>query len=206
MEKSAQEKAQLSNDNDPPPVYSETPMGGAPYSNDGAPYPSEGGAQYPPQKGALYPPQGGSLYPPQGGTVYLPQGGSQYPLQAYPAGGTTYPNYPYIPVGVQQGPSQQTSNTVVVVMPTANEPAKNTVVTVPVPPDQMCAAIFVTLCCFWPTGIVAILRASNARTALAQGDLTSAQVYSRTARSMVIISVVLGIITYILIIIITSAS
>ena len=29
------------------------------------------------------------------------------------------------------------------------------------PQDYMCAAIFVTLCCFWPTGIIAIMKAND---------------------------------------------
>ncbi|XP_059155540.1 proline-rich transmembrane protein 1-like [Physella acuta] len=166
----------------PPPAYNDAPVGGAPY-------PAQGGAQYPPQGGAQYPPQGGAQYPPQGGAPYP----TQYPPQGYPAGGTTYPSYPNYPMGYQQGQYQQTSNTVVVTQPTGNYP----VVTGPAPPDQMCAAIFVTLCCFWPTGIVAIMRASDARNALARGDLASAQVHSRSARSMVIISVVIGIIAFV---------
>ena len=31
----------------------------------------------------------------------------------------------------------------------------------PPPPDYFTRAIFVTLCCFWPTGILAIMKASD---------------------------------------------
>ena len=34
----------------------------------------------------------------------------------------------------------------------------------PPPPDYFGRAIFVTLCCFWPTGILAIMKASDVST------------------------------------------
>ncbi|KAK6190088.1 hypothetical protein SNE40_002023 [Patella caerulea] len=136
-------------------------------------YPPQG--QYPPQQGQ-YPPQQGQ-YPPQQG---------QY-SQQYPAGQVGYPPQ-YTPYG-------HPGYTNVVV----SQPPPAMAVTGPPPQDHMCAAVFVTLCCFWPTGIIAIIKAMDARNALERGDLMTAQNSARSAKQMVTISVIVGIISIIVV-------
>lgn len=63
----------------------------------------------------------------------------------------------------------------------------------PPPPDYMNRAIFVTMCCFWPTGIFAIMKASESRSAIARGDMESARSHSSTARQLSNISVIAGV-------------
>nr|XP_011426691.2 proline-rich transmembrane protein 1 [Crassostrea gigas]XP_011426692.2 proline-rich transmembrane protein 1 [Crassostrea gigas] len=67
--------------------------------------------------------------------------------------------------------------------------------------DWMAPAVLSCLCCFWPTGICAIIAASNANQAAEAGDVIEAERQSRSARTHVIVSVILGIIGIILIIV-----
>ncbi|KAH3717139.1 hypothetical protein DPMN_059918 [Dreissena polymorpha] len=59
----------------------------------------------------------------------------------------------------------------------------------------MHSAWIACLCCFWPTGLLAILKASEARDALARGHLYGAQSASNQARAMVRISYAVGVIS-----------
>jgi len=61
------------------------------------------------------------------------------------------------------------------------------------PEDYMCYSIFVTLCCCWLIGILAILRSSECRAAIAAGDRVTAEVRSREARTRAHLALVLGI-------------
>ncbi|XP_077978571.1 uncharacterized protein LOC144434008 [Glandiceps talaboti] len=61
------------------------------------------------------------------------------------------------------------------------------------PPDHLALAIFATVCCFWPTGIFAILRASDARVAAARNDLTTAWDHANKAKKMSCVSIGIGI-------------
>lgn len=63
----------------------------------------------------------------------------------------------------------------------------------PPPPDYMNRAIFVTICCFWPTGIFAIMKASESRSAYARGDVHSARSNSNSARQLSNISIMAGV-------------
>ncbi|BFZ05199.1 hypothetical protein BsWGS_08238 [Bradybaena similaris] len=154
---------------------------GAPPAYTDTPYPQ--GSNIPPGQGYAYT-QG---YPPAG--QGYPMTGQGYPPagQGYPPAGQGYPQS----YGYPQQHFQQAN--VVLAQPLIQPQA----IAGPPPPDRMRAAIFATLCCFWPTGIVAIMRASDARSALARGDIASAQAHARSAKSMIIISVVVGGIAYI---------
>ncbi|XP_060570977.1 proline-rich transmembrane protein 1-like [Ruditapes philippinarum] len=68
----------------------------------------------------------------------------------------------------------------------------------PAPIDYSTQAWIACLCCFWPTGLIAIMKASESRDALARGDLAAAHAASNTARQMVRISWAIGVITVIL--------
>ncbi|XP_070561576.1 proline-rich transmembrane protein 1-like [Ptychodera flava] len=61
------------------------------------------------------------------------------------------------------------------------------------PDDYMGFAIFTTLCCFWPVGIFAILKARDVHKKTWQGDTSGALQSSRTARRLSIIALVVGI-------------
>ncbi|XP_061177175.1 trafficking regulator of GLUT4 1-like [Saccostrea echinata] len=63
--------------------------------------------------------------------------------------------------------------------------------------NWMVPAIFVTLFCFWPTGIFAIVNARRSKHAAQGGDLAGAASYAQKAKTFVIVSIVLGIIVII---------
>jgi len=63
------------------------------------------------------------------------------------------------------------------------------------PQDYTTQAWLSCLCCFWPTGILAIMRANESRDALARGDMNGAHLAANGARSMVRASVIIGIIS-----------
>ena len=52
-------------------------------------------------------------------------------------------------------------------------------------PTHLVAAVAVTLLCFAPTGVAAVVCAGNVRTRLAQGDLEGARRASRAALALV---------------------
>ncbi|KAI8522228.1 response to biotic stimulus [Branchiostoma belcheri] len=75
----------------------------------------------------------------------------------------------------------------------------------PVPNDYLVFAIITTICCFWPTGICAILKAVETRDLIARGDITHANETSRKARMFSILTLciglflVLGVIVYMIV-------
>ncbi|XP_061178039.1 proline-rich transmembrane protein 1-like [Saccostrea echinata] len=112
--------------------------------------------------------------PPQ----YQPPQGYGYPPQYPPQQVADHPGFP---------PGGYTSTNTVLVAPgpmTMNEPP---------PPDYMNRAIFVTICCFWPTGIFAIMKASESRSAYARGDILSARSNANSARQLSNISIMAGV-------------
>lgn len=66
--------------------------------------------------------------------------------------------------------------------------------------DHMIAAILVTLFCFFPTGILAIMRASEAKAAASYGDMQASERHSQSAKKMIKISIIAGILTTIVLI------
>ncbi|XP_074990656.1 proline-rich transmembrane protein 1 [Calonectris borealis] len=71
------------------------------------------------------------------------------------------------------------------------------------PHDYLPIAVLTTLCCFWPTGVVAIVKAVQVRTAVARGDIVSAEIASREARNFSFISLAVGIAAIVLCTILT---
>ncbi|XP_078272375.1 proline-rich transmembrane protein 1-like isoform X1 [Rhinoraja longicauda] len=61
------------------------------------------------------------------------------------------------------------------------------------PHDYLPIAVLTTICCFWPTGIIAIIKALETRQAASQGDHLSAQIASRQARNYSFISLAVGV-------------
>ena len=59
-------------------------------------------------------------------------------------------------------------------------------------PNYLVQAILVTIFCCLPLGIVAIIFAAQVNGKVAAGDITGAQSASRTARTLVIVPVVVG--------------
>ncbi|OWF36528.1 proline-rich transmembrane protein 1-like [Mizuhopecten yessoensis] len=128
---------------------------------------------------------------------YPPQYGQ--PLQQPPPGYDSVPQYqPYgppsgAPMYMYQGghPHYQAQmspgQTQVLVVPppqTFSEPP---------PPDYMNRAIFTTICCFWPVGIFAIMKASEAKNAYARGDFLGAKSNSDSARRLSNIAIFAGV-------------
>ncbi|CAG2208831.1 PRRT1 [Mytilus edulis] len=68
------------------------------------------------------------------------------------------------------------------------------------PFDWFIPALLACFCCFWPTGICAIVAACISNRAAASGNMQSAKRSARTARNLTILSVVLGLICVVIII------
>ncbi|XP_029591833.1 proline rich transmembrane protein 1B-like [Salmo trutta] len=71
------------------------------------------------------------------------------------------------------------------------------------PHDYLPIAVLTTVCCFWPTGIIAIIKAVQVRTAVARGDMVMAEIASREARNFSFISLAVGIASIVLCTILT---
>ena len=76
----------------------------------------------------------------------------------------------------------------------------------PRPTNYLTPAILACLCCFWPTGICAIIAASNANSAADRGDMAHAEAKTITARNLLILTVVLGVIFLVFTIVVRVAS
>ncbi|XP_076115040.1 proline-rich transmembrane protein 1-like isoform X1 [Mytilus galloprovincialis] len=72
----------------------------------------------------------------------------------------------------------------------------------PPPPDYMTRAIMVTVCCFWPIGIFAIMKASESKSAYARGDLAGAKENSRSAKQLSNIGIAAGVVSVVILVII----
>ncbi|BFZ04068.1 hypothetical protein BsWGS_07107 [Bradybaena similaris] len=81
------------------------------------------------------------------------------------------------------------------------QPMPSTFITVTVD-DHMSLAVFACLCCFWPVGLIAILKANESREALARGDVQAATLKSREARKFALVSIGAGVIMLITVIVI----
>ncbi|PVD33590.1 hypothetical protein C0Q70_04847 [Pomacea canaliculata] len=150
------------------------------FAGDQSGYP----AGYPPQQGY------GGGYAPQPG--YAPQQGYvAQPGYAAPPGYAAQPGYGY------QTPQSYTSNqsTVVVTQPVAAVPVVHSV------QDNMGLAIFTTICCCWPIGLFAIMRASESRTALASGDFQRAQTLSQESRRFSLFAIAGGCVSIVIVIV-----
>ncbi|XP_061197438.1 proline-rich transmembrane protein 1-like isoform X2 [Saccostrea echinata] len=61
--------------------------------------------------------------------------------------------------------------------------------------DWLVPAVLSCLCCFWPTGICAIVAASNARSRFDEGDYEGGQSSANSAKRLTLISLGLGILS-----------
>ncbi|XP_072182116.1 uncharacterized protein [Diadema setosum] len=158
----------------PPP---QQPGGYAPVPTEQTPYPPQQ-TPYPPQQ-TPYPPQQ-SPYPPQ------QQG---YPAKGPPpAYGEGQAAYAASGQNVVVGPAPQT--TVIVRQAQAQ------------PNDYLAFAIFVTICCCLPLGIVAIIKSMDVRSRYTAGDMNGALEASRSAKNWSVAGLVIGIILEVIAIII----
>ncbi|XP_052707739.1 proline-rich transmembrane protein 1-like [Crassostrea angulata] len=105
----------------------------------------------------------------------------------YPGKQYLYPDVAKYPGNENQGTQGQPLMTTGVTQPEA-------VPSVSSHKSMVGAAILSCLCCFWPTGIFAIVAACKAENAAARGDAIEVTVQSRLARRLVIISVLVGLI------------
>ncbi|XP_069054118.1 proline-rich transmembrane protein 1 [Lepisosteus oculatus] len=201
-------------------------MSPPPYMQDGGPLPPPPHCNpqppYPPAPPPHSAPEGymqetqfhcGTLGRPQGYTVQtqgsaapMPPAGylqTGYPLQLQPC--TAY--LPVYPLGAQGQPYMQAGpappgvaqGQMAMQMPPGialMEPRRP-------PHDYLPIAVLTTVCCFWPTGIIAIIKAVQVRTAIARGDMVSAEIASREARNFSFISLAVGIASMVLCTILT---
>ncbi|XP_063287362.1 transmembrane protein 91 [Pelobates fuscus] len=65
------------------------------------------------------------------------------------------------------------------------------------PQDYLGLAVFSMLCCFWPMGIAAFILSQKTNKASAQGDYHGASVASRQTFLLAVLSIFLGICTYV---------
>ncbi|XP_052709358.1 synapse differentiation-inducing gene protein 1-like isoform X1 [Crassostrea angulata] len=97
---------------------------------------------------------------------------------------TQYPGNQYQPQYIAHGQEKTSMVT---------QPGAMVMERAPVTHNWMGPAVLACLCCFWPTGICAIIAASNANEAAAYGDVLEAERQSRRARSYVTTSFLIGI-------------
>ncbi|XP_029658084.1 proline-rich transmembrane protein 1-like isoform X2 [Octopus sinensis] len=173
--------------NDGPPGYYENPGYLSAFEHPTTSgHPAQAGC--PPQPGYLsqpgYPPHPG--YPPQPG--YLPPYANPITM-----GYTPSPYYPStIPVQHQPLLQQQQQQTVII----QNERPQYF-------DNNLTAAILVTIFCFFPTGIPAIIYASKANTRIRNGDIAGANEAKATARRFIIVSILVGSLCFIAIIVLS---
>ncbi|XP_008586427.1 PREDICTED: proline-rich transmembrane protein 1 [Galeopterus variegatus] len=146
----------------------------------------------------------GFVVPTHAGAVgTLPLGGyvaPGYPLQLQPC--TAY--VPVYPVGTPYAGGTPGGTGVTSTLPPPPQGPGLALLEPRRPPhDYMPIAVLTTICCFWPTGIIAIFKAVQVRTALARGDMVSAEIASREARNFSFISLAVGIAAMVLCTILT---
>ncbi|XP_077978374.1 proline-rich transmembrane protein 1-like [Glandiceps talaboti] len=98
----------------------------------------------------------------------------------------------------QQGYSNQTTTVVAAPQPMT----MTTIVTKTAPSTYLFLAIFSMLCCFIPTGIVAVIFAAMVNGAWESGDEETARRYSSNAKCWSIASIVIGVVADILVVVI----
>ncbi|XP_064599988.1 proline-rich transmembrane protein 1-like [Liolophura sinensis] len=140
-----------------------------------------------------------SQLPPGYSTPGQGYSGQGYSGQGY-SGPSAPPGYPPAPQGYGQQYGYTTAAYTTAGYNTVVQPG--VMQTQAAPPDHFCLAVFVTLCCFWPTGILAIMKASDARSSVARGDMTTAHSQARSAKQMINVSIGIGIASIILVAII----
>lgn len=140
--------------------------------------------------------------------------GSQ-PMPGYPAGSQPTPGYQMgyypAPPGYSGQPIQgqvyhgaQTTQGVIITQPGTMiqgvvHPMQGG------PPDYQGLAWFACLCCCWPLGLVAIFKSNEVRNAIARGDIATANMASRSARTFSHLAIGLGVVflsVYVLLLII----
>ena len=101
-----------------------------------------------------------------------------------------------------QGPPAYASQPGIVVVPQG--PAQ------PQPPDYLFLSVFTILCCFWPLGLVGLLKSMETRTHYQSGRFAQAETSSREARFYNKIGIAIGIfiqiVTWVIVILIIVAS
>ncbi|XP_041366661.1 proline-rich transmembrane protein 1-like isoform X2 [Gigantopelta aegis] len=121
-------------------------------------------------------------YDNQGGAATSSYPPMAYPAQGYPAQGYAAQSYP-----AQNQYGMQQQNVVV------TQPYPNTMMVNGPVPDYMGLALFATICCCWPLGIVAILRAQEARRAAERGDPMNGHQLAGSSKRLSIIAIACGV-------------
>ncbi|XP_063956507.1 proline-rich transmembrane protein 1-like [Lytechinus pictus] len=126
-----------------------------------------------------------AVYPPQQPEGYASVPQNQYPPQGYPPQGAP-PAYP-------QGQAQYAGGQNVIV---ATAPQTTMIVrqSQPQPNDYLAFAIFVTICCCLPFGIVGIVKSMDVRNRYTAGDMAGAEESSRSAKNWSMAGLIVGIV------------
>merc|ERR1711962_433668 len=114
-----------------------------------------------------------------------------YPPKSTPVQGQYNPYQGYPPQ------VQQTHNVTVI----RSQPMPQTIVQGSPPPYNMALSIFACLCCFWPLGLVAIYQASQVKDVWYRRDVLAAESKSRSARTLSLAGIVIGIICIVVIVV-----
>ncbi|CAC5385734.1 PRRT1 [Mytilus coruscus] len=163
--------------------YTEKPNQPPPYDSNTQGYGQPQGYAQPPHPQGYNQPLGYAQPPPPQG--YSQSAGYQPVPQSYTQQG--YPQtqqYRNQPVYGGQG------HNVIVAQPVPVTSVMTT--SQPRPTNWLVPAILTCLCCFWPTGICAILAARSANQAADEGNMQFAQEKANKARNLIIITVILG--------------
>lgn len=80
----------------------------------------------------------------------------------------------------------------VVTGPPGNTIVRQAVQLTTAPEDYRTLAWFACLCCFWPVGIIAVIKSNQVHTHLARGDVNSARIASAEAKKYARIAVYIG--------------
>ncbi|XP_015761675.1 PREDICTED: proline-rich transmembrane protein 1-like isoform X3 [Acropora digitifera] len=62
-----------------------------------------------------------------------------------------------------------------------------------IPEDHCMLAWFACLCCFWPVGMIAVIKSTRVQSHLARGDVNSARIASAEAKKYALIAVCIGV-------------
>ncbi|XP_029202049.1 proline-rich transmembrane protein 1-like [Acropora millepora] len=121
----------------------------------------------------------------------LPNGATLPSCQASPSGVDIHQyqtplNYP------RQMFYQSASGGLVVTGQPGNTIMRQAVQLTTIPEDHCMLAWFACLCCFWPVGIIAVIKSTRVQSHLARGDVDSARIASAEAKKYALIAVCIG--------------
>ncbi|KAL5011084.1 hypothetical protein ScPMuIL_013389 [Solemya velum] len=149
----------------------------------------------PPEYGNNQPPPTNYSYdqPPPTNYGYDQPSPTNYGYDQHPPTNYSYDQHPPTNYGYDQPPPY--AGNITVIKPPTRVPIYMVPNSEPEPRDYVCFAVFATLCCFLPTGLVALIIAGLSRSRKAEGNYESARKLGRAALFFIILSIILGVVT-----------